>query len=241
MKIFLTISCVVIIAFFILNVDGLLDDVQAREIVNRIFLETNTPNTVTAIYLNSRLYDTLFEILVFTVASTGVVLSSVWLRLVFSSTFVPSQSRVPFFVVELKQTQDKFYISDPSTVVGVKLLAYVSMIAGFYLALFGHRSPGGGFSSGVAGATGLLLGAIVHQIEETIEERQIITSFERLIIFLVFLAAILDLGEILPLRFARSFLLSAGYIPIYNVLIFAKVTLGSWSILRTFIRHRGIL
>ncbi|WP_448521048.1 MnhB domain-containing protein [Pseudothermotoga sp.] len=107
--------------------------------------------------------------------------------------------------------------------------------------MFGHRSPGDGFSSGVAGATGLLLGAIVHEIEEIIEEREIMTSFERLIIFLVFLTAILDLGEILPLRFPRSFLLSAGYIPIYNILIFAKVTLGSWSILRTFIRHRGIL
>jgi multicomponent Na+:H+ antiporter subunit B len=139
--------------------------------------------------------------------------------------------------MQLVSAREKFYISDPSTVAGVKLLAYVSMIAGFYLALFGHRSPGGGFSSGVAGATGLLLGAIVHEIEE----REIMTSFERLIIFLVFLTAILDLGEILPLRVLRSFLLSAGYIPIYNILIFAKVTLGSWSILRTFIRHRGIL
>jgi multicomponent Na+:H+ antiporter subunit B len=139
--------------------------------------------------------------------------------------------------MQLVSAREKFYISDSSTVAGVKLLAYVSMIAGFYLALFGHRSPGGGFSSGVAGATGLLLGAIVHEIEE----REIMASFERLIIFLVFLTAILDLGEILPLRALRSFLLSAGYIPIYNILIFAKVTLGSWSILRTFIRHRGIL
>jgi multicomponent Na+:H+ antiporter subunit B len=112
--------------------------------------------------------------------------------------------------MQLVSAREKFYISDPSTVAGVKLLAYVSMIAGFYLALFGHRSPGGGFSSGVAGATGLLLGTIVHEIEE----REIMTSFERLIIFLVFLTAILDLGEILPLRVLRSFLLSAGYIPI---------------------------
>ncbi len=44
--------------------------------------------------------------------------------------------------MQLVSVREKFYISDISTVAGVKLLAYVSMIAGFYLALFGHRSPG---------------------------------------------------------------------------------------------------
>ncbi|MDI6862569.1 MAG: MnhB domain-containing protein [Pseudothermotoga sp.] len=239
-KILLTIACVTVIAVGILNVD-LLDDVKANEIVERIHLETNSPNTVTGVYLSTRLYDTLFEILVFAVASTGVVLSSVWLRVVFSSSFIPWKSIEPTFSPRLVSVQEKFYISDPLTEVGVKLFAYVSMFAGFYLALFGHRSPGGGFAAGVAGATGLLLGAIVHEIEETIEELEVITPFERLVLFFVFLTAMLDLGEILPLRIPRSFLLSAGYIPIYNILIFAKVTFGSWAILRSFIRHRGIL
>ncbi|PTT97512.1 cation:proton antiporter, partial [Pseudomonas sp. HMWF031] len=36
-------------------------------------------------------------------------------------------------------------------------------------------------------------------------------------------------------------LLSGGWIPLLNLLVALKVTLGSWAMIQRFVQHRGLL
>ena len=97
---------------------------------------TGAPNLVSAIYLGARLYDTLFELLVFTVAVIGV----------------------RFYLSQRPSTAHSSPIPESHVVqASAQILFPLIVVLGMYLAFFGHLSPGGGFSGGVVAASGLLL------------------------------------------------------------------------------------
>lgn len=195
---------------------------ESQELVTRLFEETRATNIVSAVYLSTRLYDTVFEFLVFTVAAGGVA---------FYSRF-------------LGKTTQFVCLTDPATAITLRFLAFFAFLSGVYLAIFGHLTPGGGFAAGVAGGTAFFLLAITGRI--FVLEKQIASVnrnhlLEQGLITTFLSLAILDLWGIeLPLGNPGT-LLSAGYIPLYNLLIFLKVTLGTWSIVYHFIQSRGIL
>jgi multicomponent Na+:H+ antiporter subunit B len=223
-RVFLAIAMIIVVGMFLLlsQKPMVFSQFESQEIVIKLFEETQATNIVSAVYLSARLYDTVFEFMVFAVAAGGVA---------FYSRFLG------------KATQFAC-LSDPAVAITLKLLALFAFLSGVYLAIFGHLAPGGGFAAGVAGGTALFLLAIIGRIS-TLEKQIASVNRSHLLeqgLVATFLSlTILDLWGIgLPLGNPGT-VLSAGYIPLYNCLIFLKVTLSSWSIVYHFIQSRGIL
>jgi multicomponent Na+:H+ antiporter subunit B len=135
----------------------------------------------------------------------------------------------------------------PVVRIAADLLFGPIIMIGLYLIVFGHLSPGGGFSGGAVGGTGLLLCAAALGAEVVARRfhEQIIEQIEwgiLLVIISFALAPVLfghsPLTDLLPAGRAGS-LPSGGTIPVHNVLIGIKVFIGTWVIIYSFIRHRG--
>lgn len=190
-------------------------------LVRKLVEETGAVNAVSAVYLGTRLYDTVFEFLVFAIAASGVAMYARFLGV----------------------AREMSYLSDPATAITLRLLSFLALLAGMYLALFGHLSPGGGFAAGVAGGTAFFLWAIaggfttldvrIRRLRGHVLEWVCITAF--------LLCTLFDFWGVSLPRGTPGALASGGYIPLYNLLVFLKVTLGSWGIAYHFIRSRGIL
>jgi multicomponent Na+:H+ antiporter subunit B len=202
------------------------DDPPRPDDSNLLAVETGAPNLVSAVYLEARLYDTLFELLVFTVAVIGVR---------FYLSHRPSTGRsTPIPESHVLQAS-------------AQILFPLILILGLYLAFFGHLSPGGGFSGGVVAASGLLLcvmsiglDAVYSRLSGALAER-LEWALPMMIVAVC----------VLPLAFGRPILSNlfpagrAGHvfgspsILLLNVLIGLKVLIGSWMVLHAFIHHRG--
>jgi len=183
--------------------------------------KASVPNLVTTVYLKNRLYDTIFEVFVFSVAVTGV-----WL-----------------YMRKVEITEEITFISEIPAVISGRIAAAFSVLIGVHLALWGHLSPGGGFAAGVAGGTGLVLVAITGDLERTWKHYESLKMnvLEKYVLLLILvISVVVFLGYDLPTgKFGHLF--SGGSIPILNLLIFFKVTTGTWLISYVFIKHRGIL
>lgn len=189
--------------------------------------DTGASNRVSGIYLNVRLFDTLLEILVFSVAVLGV---RYYLRHA-ADTDIPSLSESA-----VVRTSAGF-------------LGPLALLLSAVFAIFGHVSPGGGFSSGVIAGSAILFVAIAQGIEKT--EAKLnparVATVEKLLLLLVLIWAIAPalfglapLSDMLPKGEAGQ-LLSGGSILPYNLVIGAKVFLGAWLIIAAFAQHRGEL
>lgn len=193
----------------------------------KIIEETNSPNAVTAYYLNYRLYDTIFEVFVFTLSVYGVV---------FFLNSVPSMEKhIPF--------------NDPAMTFYTRFAFVLSILSAVYIALVGHLSPGGGFVAGIVAGTGMMMISLTRSIDDIERSFKIpsISNYEKitllavilLIIFPVFLGK-KSFQNFLPLGETGK-IFSAGFIPLFDLLIFLKVMFGSWSITFYFIKHRGVV
>lgn len=163
-------------------------------------------NFVTEIYLKNRVYDTIFEVLVFSLAAMGIFL--------FNESIEKPR---PF----LHENHIRIFL---------KFLSYFVLLLSFYLAYYGDKTPGGGFSAGVAGGTGILLYALSTTVNETEYwfNRLKIKAAEKVLLFVIYIFSVLTL-------------LGMEYIRLLNVLIYLKVMFGMWIILYSFIKHRGIV
>jgi len=222
---FLVISfCAVLMMTF--DYRGAQEDAGAAYIENGVS-DTGAANLVSAIYLNYRLYDTLFEILVFSVAVLGV----------------------RFYLVQQKGSAEEVARIPESQIVRISadLLFPPILLLGIYLVLFGHPSSGGGFSGGAVAGTGLLLCAIAlgadvvaRRFHEAALERfqwGILLAILLLALIPVFFGR-LPLTDLLP-RGRLGSLVSGGSILIYNALIGVNVFIGTWVVIYSFVRHRG--
>ena len=190
-------------------------------IVESIVQDSGVSNAVSGIIFRNRLYDTIFEVVVFTIAVLGV-------KFLFGNE-IPTKTISQF--------------SDRPSVVLARLGATISAMVAFELAIRGHLSPGGGFAAGVAGGTAIGLIAITSPSElmEKIYKKWNAATWEKvsLLIFIV-LAVVTLAGLELPHGELGS-LLSGGIIPMLNMLVALKVALGSWAVILLFIRYRGLL
>jgi len=190
-------------------------------LVAGIALAAGVPNTVSGIIFDIRLYDTVGEVIVFTLASIGVKSS-------LSGETPATRIRG---------------VKDAPSIVLCQLRAMVSALVAVELALRGHLSPGGGFAAGVAGGTaiGLLVISGSAAATEALYSRYRADIWEKVaVIGFVVLSSFSLIGLGLPSGPFGS-LVSGGWIPWLNVLVALKVTLGSWAILQLFVRYRGLL
>jgi multicomponent Na+:H+ antiporter subunit B len=195
--------------------------VPDQSIVAAVVQDTGVPNAVSGIIFRNRLYDTIFEVIVFTIAIMG-------------AQFLLSNDR-PFCTI--------YQFTDQPSIVLAQLGATISAIVGIELAIRGHLSPGGGFAAGVAGGTAIGLVAITSSSQwmESIYKRWHTATWEKVSVLVFIVLAVLTLiGFELP-HGELGALVSGGVVPLLNILVAIKVALGSWTIVLIFIRYRGLL
>lgn len=196
-------------------------DLSEISIVELVVRDSGVPNAVAGIIFRNRLYDTIFEVVVFTIAIMGV-------------RFLLANER-PFCTI--------YQFTDQPSIVLARLGATISALVSIELAIRGHLSPGGGFAAGVAGGTAIGLVAITSSPErmQEIYQRWRAATWEKVsVLIFIILAAITLVG----IEFAHGesgSLVSGGVIPILNILVAIKVALGSWAVILLFIRYRGLL
>lgn len=189
-------------------------------IVNNLASFTKIPNTVTSVILGTRLFDTIGEVTVFTLAGLGV-------KILLSEEASES---------DFKGVKD-------STI--IQLLDFSAILCAFLsieLAIRGHLTPGGGFASGVAGATAITLLMITGRMQkiEEIYFKFNVVALEKFAVILFIFISLLSFSSFLFSNYLINLIPQLIYIPMLNIICALKVTLGTWSIIRLFILKRGL-
>ena len=196
-------------------------DAAELSVVEIVVQDTGVSNAVSGIIFRNRLSDTIFEVVVFTLAIMGV----------------------RFLLADEQPSYSVYQFTDDPSIVLARLGATIAALVGIELAIRGHLSPGGGFAAGVAGGTAIGLVAITSspEIMESIYKRWGAAIWEKVAVLVFIVLAVLSLvGIALPYGEVGS-LVSGGWIPLLNILVAVKVALGSWAAILTFIRYRGLL
>ncbi|HBC43181.1 MAG TPA: cation:proton antiporter [Pseudanabaena sp.] len=190
-------------------------------IVEAVAQDSGIPNVVSGIILRNRLYDTIFEVIVFTIAIMGC-------------NYLLSNERPLGHV---------FQFVDQSSVLLARLGATISALVGIELAIRGHLSPGGGFAAGVAGGTAIGLIAMTSSTEwmQDIYQRWHAAIWEKISVLVFVLLSMITLAGLELPHGEMGELISGGILPILNILVAVKVALGSWAVVLIFIRYRGLL
>lgn len=191
------------------------------EAVEILAAESGVPNAVTGLILRNRLYDTLFEVVVFSTAILGA----------------------QYLLADEQPTANVAQFTDIPSIVLARVGATISALIAVELAIRGHLTPGGGFAAGVAGGTAIGLVAITASSTwmEAIYKRWRAAMWEKLsVVTFIGVAVVALAGWELP-RGELGALFSGGWIPILNILVAIKVALGSWAAVLIFIRYRGLL
>ncbi|ABD01212.1 transporter, cation:proton antiporter family [Synechococcus sp. JA-2-3B'a(2-13)] len=191
------------------------------EAVEILASESGVPNAVTGLILRNRLYDTVFEVVVFSTAILGA----------------------QYLLADEQPTANVAQFTDIPSIVLARVGATISALIAVELAIRGHLTPGGGFAAGVAGGTAIGLVAITASSTwmEAIYKRWRAAMWEKLsVVTFIGVAVVALAGWELP-RGELGALFSGGWIPILNILVAIKVALGSWAAVLIFIRYRGLL
>lgn len=194
---------------------------EEMTVVESIAAESGVSNTVSGIIFRNRLYDTIFEVVVFTIATLGV----------------------RFLLANEQPTETIYQFNDHPSIVLARLGATIAALVSIELAIRGHLSPGGGFAAGVAGGTAIGLIAITSNSQwmEAIYQKWRAATLEKVSVLIFIALAVLTLvGWELP-QGELGMPFSGGVIPLLNILVAIKVALGSWAVILLFIRYRGLL
>lgn len=197
--------------------------VETAEIsmVELVVEDSGVVNAVSGIIFRNRLYDTIFEVVVFSIAIMGV----------------------RFLLADEQPSCTIYQFTDDPSIVLARLGATIAALVSIELAIRGHLSPGGGFAAGVAGGTAIGLVAITSSSSwmEAIYKRWKASTLEKVSVLIFIGIAVLSLvGLELP-HGEPGTLLSGGWIPLLNILVALKVALGAWAAILVFIRYRGLL
>jgi multicomponent Na+:H+ antiporter subunit B len=183
--------------------------------------DTGSKNLVTGIYLDYRLFDSLFEAGILLIAVSGIM----WI----------SQHKI-------KEKNANFMLDKyktPELFITFSRLLYPIMLAfGFYVIINGHLSPGGGFQGGAIVATAILILYYID-VTKTIDVKTILT-IEKFLFMLLVIVGVLSFITRDGLLFT-NFITNPDYKHIYlmilNVIIGAKVALGLVAIFTAFLKE----
>lgn len=194
---------------------------DTESIVQYLSDYTNIPNTVTSVILGTRLFDTIGEVTVFTVAGLGVKI----------------------LLHDEKEESQMIAVQEPILVILLDLAAILTAFLAIDLALKGHLTPGGGFASGVSGATSITLLMVtgrLKQVEHFYFKSNAAALEKFAVICFVLTALATFIGFVDPTSVFAN-IPPQIYLPVLNIIAALKVTVGSWSILRFFILSRGLM
>jgi multicomponent Na+:H+ antiporter subunit B len=193
----------------------------SHSIVAAVVQDSGIPNAVSAIIFRNRLYDTIYEVVVFSIAILGC----------------------KFLLANERPSCTIYRFTDQPSIVLARLGATIAALVSIELAIRGHLSPGGGFAAGVAGGTAIGLVAITSSPEsmQEIYKRWHAAAWEKISVLIFLILSVITLAGIELPHGELGALVSGGVVPILNILVAVKVALGSWAAILMFIRYRGLL
>ncbi|MEA5568758.1 MULTISPECIES: Na(+)/H(+) antiporter subunit B [unclassified Anabaena] len=196
-------------------------DSSQISIVELVVKDSGVPNAVSGIIFRNRLYDTIFEVVVFSISILGV----------------------NFLLSNESPSCTMYQFKDQPSIVLARLGATITALVGIELAIRGHLSPGGGFAAGVAGGTAIGLIAITSSYPwmQEIYQRWHAAKWEKVSVLLFIVLAVITLTGVELPHGELGALFSGGILPILNIIVAIKVALGSWAVVLIFIRYRGLL
>lgn len=187
------------------------------------YFDTGSRNLVTAIYLDYRLFDSLFEAGILLVAVSGVLWISQHNIKEKNATFMMDKQKTPELFITFG-----------------RLLYPVMLLFGLYIILNGHRSPGGGFQGGAIIATAILILYYID-ISKEIDVQTIITIEKILFLLLVSISflSFFTRGNIMtnfiPLNGDIAY--KQIYLYLLNIIIGVKVALGLVAVFTSFLKE----
>jgi multicomponent Na+:H+ antiporter subunit B len=185
--------------------------------------DTGSYNLVSGIYLDYRLFDSLFEASILLIAVSGVM----WV----SEHKIKEKNAN--FMIDKQKTPELFITFS-------RLLYPVMLLFGMYVVINGHLSPGGGFQGGAIIATAILILYYID-ISKTIEVNVILTIEKYLFLllfglsFLSFFTRGVFFTNFFPLNSSTE--IKSIYLYILNIIIGAKVSLGLIAIFTAFLKE----
>jgi multicomponent Na+:H+ antiporter subunit B len=196
-------------------------DTPELSLVELVVEDSGVPNAVSGIIFRNRLYDTIFEVVVFTLSIMGV----------------------RYLLADEQPSCTVYQFNDHPSIVLAQLGAMIAALVGIELAIRGHLSPGGGFAAGVAGGTAIGLVAITSSSQwmEAIYQRWRAATLEKVSVLIFIVLSTLSLIGLELSHGELGTLVSGGWIPLLNILVALKVALGAWAAILIFIRYRGLL
>ncbi len=195
------------------------------DIILSLNMETATANAVTSVVTFFRGIDTVGEVTVLFLATTGIAL--------MLSTSQRTHEKI--------SRQGSFILN-----VGSKLLLNVIVLFGVYIIIHGHLSPGGGFQGGVVIATAFLLLFLANPNINL--KHSILTLGESLSGVAYVLIAIIGLfkmnillGNFLPHPVSEiGELVSGGIIPLIYIIVGIKVGSEMSVIVEYFVKEESL-
>ena len=187
------------------------------------YFDTGSRNLVTAIYLDYRLFDSLFEAGILLVAVSGVLWISQHNIKEKNATFMMDKQKTPELFITFG-----------------RLLYPVMLLFGLYIILNGHLSPGGGFQGGAIIATAILILYYID-ISKEIDVKTIITIEKILFLLLISISflSFFTRGEVMtnfiPLNGNIAY--KQIYLYLLNIIIGAKVALGLVAVFNSFLKE----
>lgn len=182
-------------------------------------LESGSANLVTSVVANYRSFDTLGEVTVLFLAAAGIGV-----------------------VLNSEKSSRKIFAEKEASLIlstGVKLLFPLLLLAGSYIFIYGHLSPGGGFQGGAVIATAFLLKMLADKDFKTKESSITLVESGAGIIFVSFgLYGLIKSGSFLQNFMATGTvgdLFSAGIIPLIYIAIAFKVGAELTNIVKNLI------
>lgn len=191
--------------------------------VGQLYLEKglelgNVSNAVFGVYGIFRFYDTLFELMIFSMAVLGIT--------VFSD------------LEASKSSESEKLVESHVVTASASFLYPIVAVFGSYLAFSAHLGPGGGFAAGAIGGSGVLLLALSKGASEIGRRFHEDEMKQVEYMALIFALGVAVFGGLYPDEVYGG-LSGLGAIIAVNIAIGMKVFIGTWAILHFFVKHRG--
>ena len=187
------------------------------------YVETGSLNLVTAIYLDYRLLDTLFEAGILLVAVTGVSWIAQHENIEHNPLFMLDRFKIPELFVSF-----------------ARVIYPVVLLFGIYVIFNGHLAPGGGFQGGAILATALLILYYIDLKKKT--NLEAIFTIEKILYLSLLIIASFSyftrgvwFTNVMPLTSGID--VKAIFLITLNLIIGAKVALGLTAIFIAFLKE----
>lgn len=188
--------------------------------------ESGAQNLVSAIYLGFRAFDTLGETIVLLVAVSGTI------SIISHSGISLAKGFSENDLLQRENKHSKMAIRRTELIdVVTGKLGPIVLLFGFYLMIYGHLSPGGGFQGGVVIASGIVFISLGSKTDSStkLQEAGVLARIEAsgfLFLILASLSGILGKSGFLGNPLAGTGVSPVSFIIVLNIIIGLKVGAG---------------